>query len=292
MGDPNNLSVDELKRALTRFRAPQQQIDACFEKSDLVRLYKQHNELAQARQRQREKQAAASPASSSSSSSSYRSSSYTSPPGSIMPSIGWQNYALGGLILLFALQYLGIIGDGMPGGGGGGGADVSFNLADDSYAQGKVAEVNTLDEFNSALALHKDNTNLPIVVDFFSHSCGPCKMIAPSYRKFAKEFKGRAVFLKVDVNRNRQTSQQQRIRAMPTFQFFVGGKMVTEFSGADARRIHSVTSQLALKAEKKGTYVNKHVTEKSLMNFYQEHDASKMEDVKKVASKYGTKTAK
>ena len=105
--------------------------------------------------------------------------------------------------------------------------EVSFNVADDAYAHGKVAEVSTLAEFNSALALHKDGTGLPIVVDFFSNSCGPCKMIAPTYRKFANEFKGRAVFLKIDINRNRQTAQQQRIRSMPTFQFFVNGKQVS-----------------------------------------------------------------
>ena len=207
--------------------------------------------------------------------------------------------------------------------------EVSFNVADDAYAHGKVAEVSTLAEFNSALALHKDGTGLPIVVDFFSNSCGPCKMIAPTYRKFANEFKGRAVFLKIDINRNRQTAQQQRIRSMPTFQFFVNGKQVSvilfqtkkkyflftanphqylyillsllflflfyqvsEFSGADGRRLHSVVSELANKAEKKGTYVNQHVTEQSLTDFYTKHDESKIDDVQKVVAKYGTKTVK
>ena len=210
-----------------------------------------------------------------------------------MPSLGVSNYALFGLLALFALQYLGIIGSGGSMGGGGGGEDeVSFNLADDSYAKGKVAEVGTLQEFKSALALHKDGTGLPVVVDFFSHSCGPCRMIAPTFRKYAKQFKGRAVFLKVDVNRNRQTSAQCQIRAMPTFQFYEHGKKVAEFSGADSRRLYSTTSTLADKAEKRGTYVGKHVTEKSLLEFYSKHDESKVKDVPKVASKYSTKTAK
>ena len=287
MGDPSNISVEELKRALNRWRVPPQQIEACFEKADLVKLYKQNKELAEARQAQRAKAANATSTSSSTSTSSV-------PSLPTMPNIGFSNLAFGGLLLLFTLQYLGIIGDaGMGGMGGGGGDDeVSFNLADDSYALGKVAEVATLSEFNGALQLHKDGTGLPIVVDFFSHSCGPCKMIAPTFRKYAKEFKGRAVFLKVDVNRNRQTSAQCQIRAMPTFQFYVNGKKVAEFSGADSRRLYSVTSDLAAKAEKKGTYVNKHVTEESLLAFYQAHDESKVKDVPKVASKYGTKTAK
>ena len=40
---------------------------------------------------------------------------------------------------------------------------------------------------------------LPVVVDFYSDSCGPCRMIAPAFKKLAAEFKDRAVFAKVNV---------------------------------------------------------------------------------------------
>ena len=45
---------------------------------------------------------------------------------------------------------------------------------------------------------------------------------APEYKWMAKEFKGRAVFLKVDVNRNYETSSAAGVRAMATFSFFIG----------------------------------------------------------------------
>ena len=35
------------------------------------------------------------------------------------------------------------------------------------------------------------------IVDFFSESCGPCRMIAPAFKALAKEYEGRAVFAKV-----------------------------------------------------------------------------------------------
>merc|ERR1712093_534850 len=79
---------------------------------------------------------------------------------------------------------------------------------------------------------------------------------------------------------------------MPTFQFYSGGKKVGEFSGADSRRLYSVTSQLAEQAEKRGTYVRKEVTKASLETFYEKHDPSKISDVPKVVTKYGDKTAK
>ena len=79
---------------------------------------------------------------------------------------------------------------------------------------------------------------------------------------------------------------------MLSFLFFFINYQVSEFSGADGRRLHSVVSELANKAEKKGTYVNQHVTEQSLTDFYTKHDESKIDDVQKVVAKYGTKTAK
>jgi len=122
MGDPNNISVEQLKLALSRWRAPQNEISACINKQDLVTLYKTHKQLSEARAAHAAKQKA-SASQSNPSNPSYNSSSYTSPPGvtSKLPNLGWQNMIFGSLVLLFVLQYFGIVGDGMPGGGSGGG---------------------------------------------------------------------------------------------------------------------------------------------------------------------------
>ena len=294
MGDPNNMSAAEIKLALQRWRTPKHKVDACLEKKDLVALFRAEAQLAEVRraraaQQQQQQQSSSSYATRPSGGSSSSSSSSPNPLGQV----GWQTWLIGGLVLVMVLQRFGIIGDGMGDALGGGASDeVQFDLADTSYAKGKVAEVQTFSQFKSALTLHKDGTGLPVVVDFFSHSCGPCVMIAPTFRRLAKEFKGRAVFLKVDVNRNHETSSACGIRAMPTFQFYSGGKKVAEFSGADGRRLHGVTSELAAKAERRGTFVGVTVTEDSLLAFYKEHDESKLGDVPKVASKYASKTAK
>ena len=73
-----------------------------------------------------------------------------------------------------------------------------------------VRNVATDREFKKLLKHHKDVTGLPVIVDFFSHSCGPCRMIAPHYKKLAKRFYGSAVFAKIDVNANHQTSSRLR----------------------------------------------------------------------------------
>lgn len=71
----------------------------------------------------------------------------------------------------------------------------------------QVAEIATYSDYKGVIAHHKENTGLPVVVDFFSHSCGPCRQIAPEYSRLAKQYAGKAVFIKVDVNRNSQASQ-------------------------------------------------------------------------------------
>jgi thioredoxin-like negative regulator of GroEL len=94
----------------------------------------------------------------------------------------------------------------------------------------------------------------------------------------AKEYKGRVVFLKVDVNRNYETSSAAGIRAMPTFTFFYMGKKREEFSGADSRRLRSTCDSLAGQAKHRGTYVGKEVTATALAAFYEKHglDADKV----------------
>ena len=121
-----------------------------------------------------------------------------------------------------------------------------------------------------------------MVVDFFSHSCGPCQMIKPVYKRLAEEFKGRAVFATVDVNQNQQTSQAEQVRSMPTFKFYLNSKVYKQFSGADERQLRAVTSEIARKAAQ----MNVEVTEEALTAYYQEFDATKVDKVQEILAKY------
>jgi thiol-disulfide isomerase/thioredoxin len=44
-------------------------------------------------------------------------------------------------------------------------------------------------EFDRLLKKHAQVTGLPVVVDFYSDSCGPCRMMAPIFKKVGEEFK-------------------------------------------------------------------------------------------------------
>ena len=141
-----------------------------------------------------------------------------------------------GIVIYYAVSGLGLL-------GGGASADeaVDFRGAEEltHVAEGRVAELRTFGSFEAAVETHKDNTGVPLVVDFYSNGCGPCRMIAPTYKELALEYAGRAAFVKVDVNRNYETSRHCGVRAMPTFQFYVGGKLAHSFSGADSRQLRA-----------------------------------------------------
>merc|ERR1719399_2089975 len=124
----------------------------------------------------------------------------------------------------------------------------------------------------TGLEKHRDETGLPVVVDFFSHSCGPCIQIAPLYADLAQEFAGRAVFWKVDVNRNHETSANAGVRSMPTFQFFLNGKKFHEFSGGDPQGLRQTVSQMVNQMENEGgPFLHTEVSVEAIKAFYEKH---------------------
>ena len=86
-------------------------------------------------------------------------------------------------------------------------------------------------EFDRLLKKHATETGLPVVVDFYSDSCGPCRMMAPIFKKVAQSFMDQAVFVKVDTNAQYELSGRYQIRSLPTFQWFLHGKKWNEAKG-------------------------------------------------------------
>jgi thioredoxin 1 len=75
--------------------------------------------------------------------------------------------------------------------------------------------------------------NYPIVViDCWAAWCGPCRMIAPIIEELAREYAGKVVFGKLDVDKNRAVSMQYQIMSIPTLMVFSHGKLVDRIMGA------------------------------------------------------------
>jgi len=76
-----------------------------------------------------------------------------------------------------------------------------------------VVEVTSKDEFYAAI---KGNHSTPVVVDFYSPYCGPCRKLSPEFDKLAEKLNGKVRFVKVDASKFSELAQSFEIQGVPT----------------------------------------------------------------------------
>ena len=74
-----------------------------------------------------------------------------------------------------------------------------------------------------------------VVVDCWAAWCAPCRMIAPVVEELARDYKGKIVFGKLDVDSNSATAMQYGIMSIPTLLVFKDGQLVEKLIGAMPR---------------------------------------------------------
>ena len=76
------------------------------------------------------------------------------------------------------------------------------------------------------------NGELPLVVDFWATWCGPCRALGPVVSELAKEYDGKIVVGKCDVEDNDDIAAAYGVMSVPTLLFFKNGEPVEKKVGA------------------------------------------------------------
>ncbi|MBL4808159.1 MAG: thioredoxin [Rhodobacteraceae bacterium] len=75
-------------------------------------------------------------------------------------------------------------------------------------------------------------SDMPVLVDFGTEWCAPCKQLAPVLEEISTELSGKIKIVKVDLDRNPNTAAKMGVRGIPAMFLFKDGEVVANKTGA------------------------------------------------------------
>ena len=76
-----------------------------------------------------------------------------------------------------------------------------------------------------------EQSQIPVLVDFWADWCGPCRMLAPAVAQIAEEYEGKAKVGKVNVDEQSELARRFGIVSIPTVMVFKNGTLTDTLVG-------------------------------------------------------------
>uniref|UniRef100_A0A1J3I1N6 Thioredoxin Y2, chloroplastic n=1 Tax=Noccaea caerulescens TaxID=107243 RepID=A0A1J3I1N6_NOCCA len=90
------------------------------------------------------------------------------------------------------------------------------------------AKKQTFNSFDDLL----QNSDKPLLVDFYATWCGPCQLMVPILNEVSETLKDKIAVVKIDTEKYPSLANKYQIEALPTFILFKDGKLWDRFEGA------------------------------------------------------------
>jgi thioredoxin 1 len=76
----------------------------------------------------------------------------------------------------------------------------------------------------------------PVLIDFHTLWCGPCKVQSPILKEVASELGDKVRVIKIDVDQNPDLASQYQIRGVPTLMIFKNGEVKYRQAGLHTKQ--------------------------------------------------------
>ncbi|MDR3266136.1 MAG: thioredoxin family protein [Tannerella sp.] len=92
--------------------------------------------------------------------------------------------------------------------------------------------------------------SLPCIIDFYADWCGPCRRVSPILKELAKEYQGKIIVYKIDIDKERELASVFQVKSIPSYLFIPAkGEPQTSFGALPRDYFVKAINDFLLKKE-------------------------------------------
>lgn len=93
----------------------------------------------------------------------------------------------------------------------------------------------TLELTDATFEADVEQSELPVLVDFWAPWCAPCRMLTPTIEAIAEEYSGKVRVAKMNTQDNQGIATRLQVSGLPTMILFKGGEIVDRKMGVPSK---------------------------------------------------------